>query len=190
MSFGFHGKNKEIEDALDRAKRKDKLLIAAASNGGGNSSRSRPACQDNVLCIHACDGNGNSGNMNPTPHPDSDNFTTLGIGIRSRWNGKNVFKSGTSFATPIAAGIAANMIEFANSHPILSDYRQLIRTFSGMRAVFRRLSKIPGDPETINRRGGYRYVTLFSLWEKSGAQEGQSKSDKIAQELRNVLDVL
>lgn len=41
MSFGYYDKNDEIDAAVDRALKADKLLFAAASNEGGNRGRSR-----------------------------------------------------------------------------------------------------------------------------------------------------
>lgn len=91
---------------IERAFRADKLLFAAASNKGGNSGRSRPAKNLGVICVHTCDGKGNKGDMNPNPERKGFNFSTLGVAVESRWDGWFIYKSGTSFAIPIAAKIA------------------------------------------------------------------------------------
>lgn len=167
MSFGYRGSHQEIEDAIDRAIKKDKILIAAASNDGGNKNRARPAEMDDVLCVHACDGRGNDGKMNPSPIR-GDNFTVLGVAIKSKENGREVFKSGTSFATPVAAAIAANILEFANCHCNLDVMqRRRLHRSAGMRDIFKRLSKIKIQADLQdNNRGGYDYVYLPSLWEQ------------------------
>lgn len=165
MSFGFYGKHDEIEHAIRRSVQKKKILVAAASNEGGNKGRSAPASLDDVLCIHACDGKGNDGRISPSPIP-GDNFTILGVAIKSMWKKKAVFKTGTSFATPIAAGIAANILDFANypGNYFSDGQRDRLRDFRGMSSVFRRLAQIRYQGLLQpNRRGGYDYVNLGSL---------------------------
>jgi hypothetical protein len=85
MSFGFESQNKDIDAAIDRAFKADKLMFAAASNEGGNKRRSRPARSPQVICMHACDGKGNKGDMSPSPMSNRDNFTTLGVAVQSKW---------------------------------------------------------------------------------------------------------
>ena len=54
------------------------------------------------------------GDMSPSPVINDINLTTLGAAVESEWKSKKVYKSGTSFATPVAAAFAANILEFAN----------------------------------------------------------------------------
>ncbi|KAG5801155.1 hypothetical protein H9Q74_014295 [Fusarium xylarioides] len=93
ISFGYEDHDDLIEDALDHAISKGKLIIAAASNNGGLKGRSRPASREGVICIHATDGKGNKGKMSPSPLDRSDNFATLGVAVPLRWQNKSVFKS-------------------------------------------------------------------------------------------------
>lgn len=141
MSFGFQDKNKDVDDAIERAFKADKLMFAAASNEGGNKPRSRPGRNKNVICIHACDGLGNKGDMNPSPERKGYNFTTLGVAIESEWNGDVIYKSGTSFATPVAAAFAADILEFANFRCELSEAdRKLLSKRDGMSEVLSAMS--------------------------------------------------
>ncbi|KAI0977232.1 hypothetical protein F4678DRAFT_477323 [Xylaria arbuscula] len=157
MSFGFDEENDAIDTAVDTAMESGKLVFAAASNNGGVSGRARPARHDGVICIHASDGKGNKGGMNPTPMANRDNFATLGVAVPSRWKGKEVWKTGTSFATPIAAGIAANVLEFAYNRCVnLSPRRRkLLHQKRGMQAIFRRIAE---------ERDGYDFIHPVRLW--------------------------
>ncbi|KAF6825961.1 pfs domain-containing protein [Colletotrichum plurivorum] len=92
MSFGFEEADEAIEMAVEDATQAGKLVTAAASNNDGRSGRARPARRDDVICIHATDGNGNKGGMNPSPVPETDNFATLGVAVPSRWNNEDVWK--------------------------------------------------------------------------------------------------
>lgn len=111
-----------IQSAIKDLVMKGKLIFAAASNAGGNGSRAYPASEKGVFCIHATDANGDKApGMNPAPWGRPyDNFSTLGIRIDSVWAQQDVYISGTSYATPIAATIAANALEYARCS--LSEY--------------------------------------------------------------------
>lgn len=157
MSFGFEDENELIDTAVDNAMDAGKLIFASASNNGGISGRARPARYEGVICIHATDGKGNKGGMNPTPMINSDNFATLGVAVPSKWKTKEVWKTGTSFATPIAAGLAADVLEFANRKCInLKPRKQkLLYQKRGMQAIFRKMAE---------HRDGYDFIHPGRLW--------------------------
>ncbi|KAJ8122450.1 hypothetical protein ONZ43_g1360 [Nemania bipapillata] len=132
MSFGMINKDAAIDGALDMALNHEmpKIIFAAASNGGPTKARTFPASKPGVICINASDGNGGRvTDLSPASMQYQPNFVTLGLCVkwkepaklenaRNATNGsKNpaqfAYKSGTSFATPIAAGLAANILEFA-----------------------------------------------------------------------------
>lgn len=172
MSFGFEHQHKAIDEALDRAFAAKKLLFAAASNGGGNKGRSRPGRSANVFCIHATDGKGNKGDMNPSPMRRTANFATLGVAIKSRWKGQTVYKSGTSFATPVAAAFAADVLEFANIKCSLSrEHKELLHKREGMWKVFEAMAK---------ERDKYDYLLPLHLWAGKG-------EDEIAKKIQDIL---
>lgn len=112
MSFGFPEPVPELTSAIDYAYRNKVLMLAAASNCGGNDRPSWPSRNAQVMCIHATTGEGNRYPKDPTPIKDKANFAVLGSSVKALWlpdpTGKEqwVHKSGTSTATPIAAGIA------------------------------------------------------------------------------------
>ncbi|KAH8587087.1 peptidase S8/S53 domain-containing protein [Bisporella sp. PMI_857] len=176
MSFGFEDENDLIDAALDKALDAGKLIIAAASNNGGISGRARPARQEGVLCIHATDGKGNKGGMNPSPITNKGNFATLGVAIPSKWKGKDVWKSGTSFAVPIAVGFAADVLEFAKYKCTNLKPRKLKLLYQkqGMQAIFRRMSE---------QRDGYDFIHPARLWRDWPGKRAEEQAMKAIEEI-------
>jgi hypothetical protein len=148
----------DIEDAIDKAGHR--IIFAAASNSGKNQPRAFPATCRKVICVHASDGKGEDGGINPEPEPD-ENFMTLGIAVELLEKGKSVYKSGTSFATPIAAGIAANVLAIAARRTELSNrVKQELKKCDGMRTMFRLMSPHKSIPK-------YRFVAPWLHWSES-----------------------
>ncbi|KAI0873178.1 hypothetical protein GGS24DRAFT_406175 [Hypoxylon argillaceum] len=119
MSFGIREYNEPIKTAISNALYSQTLLFAAASNDGANLGRAFPAKYPGVFCIHSTDGHGNPSAFNPTADDKDVNFSLLGEHVSSHWpigmsgHNQNVnAMSGTSVATPIAAGLAASILSF------------------------------------------------------------------------------
>jgi hypothetical protein len=166
LSEENHDIDKELEQALDPKYNNatGKIVFAAAGNKGGNKQLAWPARKNGVIAIHATDWQGTAANLNPSSDEGKANFATLGRDIKMQWffdtgEVKDCYISGTSFATPIAAGIAANILEFARYRLDLNTRRK-DRLFShdGMRKIFREMS---------TRRGDYHYVQPWTLWEEA-----------------------
>ncbi|KAJ0137111.1 Vacuolar calcium ion transporter [Fusarium oxysporum f. sp. albedinis] len=103
-----------LNKVLNRLILNCKLIFTATSNSGGNKSRPWLASHPGVFCIHTTNQRGNTNrDINPTAQYSKDNFATLSKNIKSYWNGEKRYISGTSFATLIAAAMAANILEFA-----------------------------------------------------------------------------
>lgn len=151
MSFGSTTINQDIEMAIQKArdtKPNPTIMFAAASNSGLNIHRTFPASDMNVIGIHSLDGYGNdNGGLNPPILTHRDNFGTLGLGIEMLWEGVSEFKSGSSYATPIGAAVAANLLiwlDYMNKHrqDILDPYvYTFLRTTEGVRHMFMRSRK-------------------------------------------------
>ena len=105
-----------ISDAL-RARDQRILFFAAAANEGGNQPEMFPANHPHVISIRGTDDKGWLQRFNPPKGFTGLNcFMALvqdvpGAGL-SRDGGVEVFKSGTSVSTPIAAGIAGILLSY------------------------------------------------------------------------------
>lgn len=134
---------------------------------------------DKVLAIHATDGHGNPSKMNPSPMNHHHNFSTLGESIPSPLKGGGYLPPGTSFSTPIAAGMAANMLTLAVECLGESEKDKALRRFAFKRAgVLRIFNKASQD------RCGYNYVC------PSRVAEDRDAVDEIGGWLREALKEL
>lgn len=165
MSFGFADEQPCISDAIREAlyKRKDSILFfAAASNSGANDREMFPARHDSVISIRATNAKGNFEDSNPPKREDESTvFGTLGVDVPSAWadSDAEVYTSGSSFATAIAAGIAGCLLGYISSRPTEKPFfnvKSRAWTRRGMLAMFRVLSCDTHKP-------GYLYLTTRGL---------------------------
>jgi hypothetical protein len=195
MSFGFttcdiDGYN-ELEGAIRDAYSKDILLFAAASNSGANLDRAYPARDQNVICIHSTDANGNRSKFSPNAIADDTNLATIGEAVESAWpvhlcdkktNPTFVkYKSGTSYATPIAAGIAAFLLQYAKLH-LRQDQLHKLKRQSRMKAVLR---KVAQKSQESKRRDDYHYVALSLYSDNLFGKDERLIKDTIVDVLNN-----
>ena len=158
MSFGFPeevlvGNQLVISNAILKAisDRNDAILFfAAAANSGANEKEMFPATHEFVISIRATNSNGSFEDFNPPADRDGPAvFGTLGKDVPSASlcsDGGEVCKSGTSVATPIAAGIAAMMLGYAtiglHDEKLRPETARKLRTRHGMKAMFREISTL------------------------------------------------
>ncbi|SMQ51046.1 unnamed protein product [Zymoseptoria tritici ST99CH_3D7] len=176
MSFGIREYYKPMDDAISNALNNRILLFAAASNDGANLGRAFPAQCPGVFCIHSTDGNGNPSKFNPTPSVSDVNFSLLGEQVSSHWpagmdgHEQTVrVMSGTSVATPIAAGLAASVLSFVRQQDqyAAAESAKLgpwLKSHNSMDLVFKSMAR--------ERRGEYDYITPHVLF-----NSGLSKED-------------
>jgi hypothetical protein len=148
MSFGFPELDPIIDIALTHAAAKNTILLAAASNSGNRHSISWPARAEQVICIHSLHGNGDHSSYTPNSRPQD--YGILGQAVSSYWPphfnaGMSVLRSGTSCAAPIAAGVAAIVLEYAQQKlPLYAragskvdeHVIRRLRSNAGMRKIF------------------------------------------------------
>ncbi|KAH7165314.1 hypothetical protein EDB81DRAFT_249744 [Dactylonectria macrodidyma] len=170
MSFGWPTRNfdgyDELEAAIYNANSKGVLMFAAASNNGGRQGRAYPARSSSVICIHSTDTYGVASAFSPTASPDDMNLATVGESIKSAWplslcdqelNPACVaHKSGTSYATAIAAGIGAFLLQYARLH-LPPKKAVALKRRDRMMAVLKRVAE---RGQSYNPRGGYYYIEL------------------------------
>ncbi|KAF5723718.1 hypothetical protein FMUND_1537 [Fusarium mundagurra] len=176
MSFGIREYDESMSTAISNALNHRTLLFAAASNDGGNLGRAFPAQYPSVFCIYSTDGNGNPSKFNPTASETDVNFSLLGEHVLSHWpaglNGieqtVNVM-SGTSVATPIAAGLAASILSFVRQQDqnIAVESERLaswLKRDNSMDAVLKSMVR--------QRRGrGYDYITPHTLFDRGSTRD-------------------
>ncbi|KAF4454857.1 hypothetical protein F53441_2727 [Fusarium austroafricanum] len=164
MSFGFDGEDYVggepiVSNSILRAITETKqniLFFAAAANDGGNRDEMFPASNQNVMSIRGSDDKGWACSFNPPPDYNAETcFMTLGRDVpgasltKSQDKGADVLKSGTSVATPIAAGIAAMLLGYARIYenelqeklgPRDKTKLGKIRRVTGMTKMFEKMS--------------------------------------------------
>jgi subtilisin family serine protease len=177
MSFGWGNEQEEVDKQIDLARCKGILLFAAASNDGDLCTESYPASKHTVYGVCSCSGFGNISTFNPRSSKPEKSFmfpgediTILGAnhkptkGVIQTGEGGVERRTGTSYATPIAAGTAAMLLDLARQELInpqaLRDVERRLKKVEGMSAVLLAMS---GEP----RYGGYYRVRPWTLLGKS-----------------------
>jgi subtilisin family serine protease len=189
MSFGYRRENAPIKAAIRDAFHKGIIILAAASNSGVNPRFpiSFPASVRQVICVHSSDGNGNPSARNPPATPDC-NLSILGEGVAAAWpchlyterNDNLRVASGSSVAAPIAAGLAALIIEYASQGgevPEVVSRWTRIRHSDEMRKMFRSIAR---------ERTGYQSICPSSLFDYHGEEMHQ----RVCSRITDVLDSL
>ncbi|KAK3314098.1 peptidase S8/S53 domain-containing protein [Apodospora peruviana] len=181
LSLGFQVEIPEIKEALAEATRPQDpnrspvIVFAAAANWANKTQVAFPASEPDVICISALDGYGIAVGNNPEPLP-TKRIATLGAAIASAWDGRPVWLHGTSFAAPIAAGIAANVLEFAKQKMDASDWEwRNLSSFRGMQDVLKLMCV---------RSGQFSFLAPWRI-----ADKGLHTAGDIAQAIREVLSL-
>jgi len=138
MSFGFGRINRShevIEQTILQHSQRQILFAAAANHGNNQKYIAYPARIGRVICVRSSDAYGTPSTFNPRVNERTGRgFFTLGEDVLSMWRssweeeGVRILQrraTGTSVATPIAAGIAALILEFINQPDKPKDWPYL-----------------------------------------------------------------
>jgi hypothetical protein len=194
MSFGFLREDERIRVAIQNAYAQGVIMFAAASNRGSLEGVRRiafPARMNQIISINSSDGFGSKSRFSPSPRDNDDNFSIVGEAVEVAWpisllEGGIRLTSGTSIATPIAAGVAALVLEYVSqrgpedmeeSHPIANVGR--LWHYDGMRAI---LTSMSGG-STID---GYHWIQPWNVF----AKFGNTSHLDVAREISYVLENL
>lgn len=191
MSFGWDQVKRDVDVQIDRARQRGILLFAAASNDADFAPEYGPfpAFQPTVFCVYSCKATGDRSAFNPRPSKHKINFMLPGedIAVFDRdmrpLPGFDSIK-GTSFATPIAAGTAALVLELLRLQK--QDHDKVepdLKRYEGMAAVF---GKMSGDPTS----DGYYHVRPWSLLGLKDPQRVFSGDTRLQYALARVLECL
>jgi hypothetical protein len=105
--------------------------------------------------------------MNPPERDDADNFASFGYNVDLDLYKKPL--NGTSIATPLAAGLAARILDFSrqpDSRKAGCD-EERVRTRPGMRAILKKIS---------NKEKLFQCISPSLLWEHPSALKNKDPS--------------
>lgn len=106
MSLGAPSPSRWINDAIHKAVARGVVVICAAGNDGRPGSVNYPAATEDTIAVSAVDRHGRLARF--SSHGPQVDVAAPGQDIRSTYkNGGYAVLSGTSMATPVAAGVAA-----------------------------------------------------------------------------------
>jgi hypothetical protein len=147
MSFGYPNADQSLEGirrALLKAHATDVLIFAATGNNGNGNAIAFPACLDEVISVASTDGNHQLSNFVPDLRVGK-RLCAIGEAIEAAWidqegsataHSSQGRKAGTSYATPVVAGVAAMVMDLIWSAKEHYEYQcQMLRTTQGMLAV-------------------------------------------------------
>lgn len=131
MSFGFDETNQKISDEIKILNELGVVCVAASGNAGRHQKvLAFPARDKNVISVGACKPTGQPCDSNPEANID---VCAPGEDIELS---SHLF-SGSSFATPVVAGIIALMLQCANTLPAdKTNIKKSIRKVETLQSLF------------------------------------------------------
>ena len=177
-SWGFYDQSKALNDAIAYARNKGVLFVASAGNNGQNNDNKghypSNCPYDNVIAVAAMDSDGSIASFS-NYGLKTVQIMAPGVGISTTTiNGGYVsYASGTSFATPFVAGVAAMVL---SQSPDMG-YKSL------REAILNSATKIPSVSSSMVSSGG-----CVNAYEALLAEGSLDTSTKSAQEPSQATD--
>lgn len=161
LSFGFKRISEPdmIGPAVEECLHKGIVVFASASNERGEGSRTYPASIPHVICVHSATCQGQGSACNPVLETQQRNYSFVGEHVRPAWGpgphtaGDSIaltYRSGTSYATPVAVSVAAFMIGYI--HKKMPDHPWRIKPWSpfGIEAIFNMMAVKEGEYDWVS----------------------------------------
>ncbi len=177
-SWGFYDRSKALDNAIAYARDKGVLFVASAGNSGQDNDNKghypSNCASDNVIAVAAMDSDGSIASFSnygaKTVH-----IIAPGVGISTTTinSGYVSYASGTSFAAPFVAGVAAMVL---SQSPDMG-YKSL------REAILNSATKIPSAGSSMVSSGG-----CVNAYEALLAESGLDTSMKAAQEPSQATD--
>ncbi len=139
MSIQMNHESKVVEDAIEYAKEKNVILVAASGNGGDNNE-SFPANHPYVLGVGSIDDNYN---IAPFSNYDYNTFIFApGYNILTTYiNNNYIEQTGTSFSAPMLTSLIADILSL-NPYLTLNDIKKIIIISSHLKTLNQKFSII------------------------------------------------
>jgi hypothetical protein len=119
LSLGFDKPSDELKTEIDACISDSIIVFASACNDGPEGTRTYPARYPGVICVHASNQRGTKYELNPLPEKGCGVLSFTGEMLRPIWGRRGLetttkleYRTGTSYATPVATAFAAFMISF------------------------------------------------------------------------------
>ncbi|KLU90810.1 hypothetical protein MAPG_10661 [Magnaporthiopsis poae ATCC 64411] len=171
ISFGFSRQKRRIKTAINDAVAIERnsgggsvLFFAAANNEGLNERELFPASDPNVIAVRGTNEWGEFvRRYNPDPHDskaDLVRFGTLGENIPYDLLDRHAVKSGCSFATPIFAGLVADVLQCFDYVCEREQLRRHLRTKEGLVALL----KLDCLTQIVNRTERWHYLAPWDFF--------------------------
>ncbi|KAK0111238.1 hypothetical protein ONS95_001611 [Cadophora gregata] len=155
LSLGFTDEDdRHLREEIRKASANNILIFASAANKTSNETKPIrfPARMNDVICIFSSNSYSRPSDFNPRAHYFRPNLTFPGEDIKSawpsalanertfEWKGATYKKhSGSSCSTPIAAAVAAGILEFLWQERVPAVRRpELLKHYTGMTRIFMR----------------------------------------------------
>jgi hypothetical protein len=198
MSFSLNGSPGILEDAIDFAASKNVLMFAAASNNKHNETSpiGFPATLgQRVICINSHKGSEERSEFSPLPIHGRINFALPGEGIKAAIiEGGEGIKRGTSCSTPVAAAVAATILDYSvylrneSMKGVWTGERNRLKELNVMKTV---LLKCMTDDEQLGHQpldANYRNIKPWKLFNRKQEDISRTLNSIVSERVRlNVL---